>query len=281
MKVSIVGHGFVGKALENGINDNVSKQIIDPKYNNSISDVTQFNPKIIFICVPTPMNNDGTQDLDILRNVIKEIYNMQLAAKIVIKSTVLPSEILDFQNLIPGILYNPEFLTEKNANKDFINGHLIVIGGDSENRSLISEFYQENTKCISKDHILTDLISASLIKYTVNSFLASKVIFFNEIYGLFNQSGTKESWEYFIEALSKDTRIGNSHMQVPGPDGRYGFGGACFPKDSLALYKYSKSLNVPLGILKKVIDTNNNIRNSYETLTDRESDQNIDFHPKE
>lgn len=280
MKVSIIGHGFVGKALENGINDNVSTQIIDPKYNNSISDVAQFNPKIIFICVPTPMNNDGTQDLDILRKVIKEIHNMQLAAKVVIKSTVLPSEILDFQNLIPGILFNPEFLTEKNANEDFINGDLIVIGGDSENRFLISEFYQKNTECISKDHILTDLISASLIKYTINSFLASKVIFFNQIHSLFNHSGTKESWEYFILALSKDTRIGNSHMQVPGPDGRYGFGGACFPKDSLALYKYSESLNTPLEILKKVIDTNNDIRNSYDTLIDRENDQNIDFQPK-
>ena len=116
-----------------------------------------------------------------------------------------------------------------------------------------------------------------LSKYTINSYLASKVMFFNEVHNLFKKSGTDENWENFIDAVSSDSRIGRSHMKVPGPDGRYGFGGACFPKDTQALYNYSLDEESPLKILKKVIDLNNHIRGSYESETDRENEQNINF----
>ena len=76
--------------------------------------------------------------------------------------------------------------------------------------------------------------------------------------------------------ISKDTRIGNSHMSVPGHDGKYGFGGACLPKDSNALYKYSNQKGTKLSLLKKAIDINNKIRKKYKTDT-REKEQNIKF----
>lgn len=277
MKICIVGHGFVGKALENGINDDSDIQIIDPKYKNQVSDISSFNPDFIFICVPTPMSNDKDQDLKILYKVIIEIKGLSLNSEIILKSTVLPNSILDIQKLIPNIVYNPEFLTEANAFEDFMNADLIVLGGNKNILKKANNFYINHTKCDTQNVILTDLVSASLIKYTINSYLASKVMFFNELHNLFNLSGTDESWENFIQAVSLDSRIGKSHMQVPGPDGRYGFGGACFPKDTKALYEYSLSLKSPLHILKKIIDLNNDIRGSYKSATDRENDQNINF----
>ncbi len=277
MKISIVGHGFVGKALENGINDDSDIQIIDPKYKNQVSDISEFNPDFIFICVPTPMSNDKDQDLKILYKVIIEIKGLSLNSEVILKSTVLPNSILDIQKLIPNIVYNPEFLTEANAFEDFMNADLIVLGGNKNIVKKANNFYINHTKCDTQNVILTDLVSASLIKYTINSYLASKVMFFNELHNLFNLSGTDESWENFIQAVSLDSRVGKSHMQVPGPDGRYGFGGACFPKDTKALYEYSLSLKSPLHILKKVIDLNNDIRGSYKSSTDRENDQNINF----
>ena len=277
MKISIIGHGFVGKALENGLNDDVETLIIDPIYSNKTLDIASFNPELIFICVPTPMHPNQDQDLDILNKVISDINKLQIDAEIILKSTVLPNNIFEIQSLIPSIVYNPEFLTENNAFDDFINSDLIVLGGKNENVLKASTFYKNSTKCISQNIIHTDLISASLIKYSINSFLASKVIFFNELHNLFKHSGTEESWTNFINAVSSDSRIGKSHMQVPGPDGRYGFGGACFPKDSNALYEYSLSLDSELKMLKKVIDLNNQIRGSYKTSTKREIDQNINF----
>ena len=281
MRVSIIGHGFVGKALENGLNENVETLIVDPIYQNKISDISSFNSEVVFICVPTPMKDDGDQDLNILNSVIEDINKLKINAEIILKSTVLPSNIENIEKLIPRIIYNPEFLTERSANEDFINAEFIVLGGNNKNVSKISSFYKNHTKCLSNNIIHTDLISASLIKYTINSFLASKVMFFNELNSLFKKSGTDESWENFIQAVSLDSRIGKSHMQVPGPDGRYGFGGSCFPKDSQAIYKYSLSLNSPLNILKKVIDLNNSIRSSYDSSTNREKEQNIKFQTKE
>ena len=124
---------------------------------------------------------------------------------------------------------------------------------------------------------ITDGVSASLIKYTINSFLALKVTFFNEIKFVFDSLNSKDDWLNFISALSKDKRIGDSHMSVPGPDGKYGFGGACFPKDVSALIEYSKELGPELSLLKKANDINNNIRSEYNDLSEREKEQNIRY----
>ncbi len=281
MKVSIIGHGFVGKALENALNDDIETLIIDPIYKNHISDLTTFEPEYIFICVPTPMTNEGDQDLGILNKVISDIKETSVNAEIILKSTVLPNNISIIEKVIPNIIYNPEFLTEKNAFDDFINGDFIVIGRTNKNFSQITDFYKNYTKCITKNIIYTDLKAASFIKFTINTFLASKVMFFNELHKLFIKSGSEESWENLIKAVSLDSRLGKSHMEVPGPDGRYGFGGACFPKDAEAFYKYSLHEESSLQILKKVIDLNNDIRNTYKSNTKREKDQNINYNTKD
>ena len=277
MKIGIIGYGFVGKALEAGLNEDVELLKIDPKLHTKITDLENFKPNVIFICVPTPMNDDFSQDISILQNVIKQLKILNLQSLIVIKSTVLPKHIIEIDKQISEFIYNPEFLREKHANQDFIESKLIVFGENNTSAKRLEEIYRDHSKCICTDYIYTDAIAASLIKYTINSFLATKVTFFNELHSLFNQSGTSESWDNFILAIANDSRIGNSHMQVPGHDGRLGFGGSCFPKDCKALISYSKELNKPMTILNQVIETNNKIRKTYETLTEREIEQNVNY----
>ena len=277
MKVAIVGYGFVGKSLANGFKDSVIVKIVDPKLGSSTEELEDFLPEIIFICVPTPMNEDKTQDISIIESVFEEINNLKLNSLVVLKSTVLPNHVKDLEEKSARFIYNPEFLREKHADEDFINSELIIFGGNHKEAKNLSKFYKVHTKCICHDHIYTDSITASLVKYTINTFLSVKVIFFNELKELYDASGSLEEWENFIKYLSKDKRIGKSHMQVPGHDGRLGFGGACLPKDSNALINYAQQIDKQLNLLNNAIKLNNDIRSFYNTETEREIEQNIKF----
>jgi UDPglucose 6-dehydrogenase len=277
MRVGIIGNGFVGKALNNGLKPSAEVCLIDPKLNTKESDLLEFNPEIIFICVPTPMGDNGNQDLSILFEVVNNLSLLNISCPMVLKSTTLPNAIEKIKQKIPNLLLNPEFLREKHSNEDFINPSMIVIGADDQiSADFVEDFYISNTNCICKNFIKTDLITASLIKYTINSFLATKVSFFNEIYQIYSKSNASDSWNNFIDYLKCDLRLGNSHMNVPGHDGKLGFGGACLPKDSKAFVKFAESINSELNILNATISVNNTIRQQYNS-DNRESDQNINF----
>ena len=280
LKLGIIGHGFVGKATDWGFNKRVSKFIVDPLLNTSVADLAEFRPEIVFICVPTPMDDDGSQDSSIINNVVQELAEFCPEAIKVVKSTVLPSVLDQLQKLDANLIYNPEFLREKHANLDFVNSDMIIFGGDRNTSTKVSNAYLGHSRCITKEHIFTDLKTASLIKYAINTFLASKVIFFNELHSLYEKLDVRDSWESVGNIISRDKRIGGSHMNVPGHDGRKGFGGACFPKDSLALVKYAKSLGVDLNSLISTVKINNKIRSTYEVLDTRESEQNVSFDDK-
>ena len=280
LKLGIVGHGFVGKATDWGFNKRISKFIVDPLLDTSVSDLKDFEPEIVFICVPTPMGDDGSQDSSIIEQVIKELILYCPNAIKVVKSTVLPSLLDNLHKLDSKLIYNPEFLREKHANMDFINSDMIIFGGDRNISSQVSNAYLRHSRCKTNEHIFTDLKTASLIKYSINTFLASKVIFFNELHSIYEKLDVKDSWESVVNIISRDNRIGDSHMDVPGHDGRKGFGGACFPKDSLALIKFAESLNVDLNSLISTVKINNKIRSKYAELDSRESQQNVSFDDK-
>ena len=280
LKLGIVGHGFVGKATDWGFNKRVSKFIVDPLHNTSTSDLKDFAPDIVFICVPTPMNDDGSQDSSIIDEVIKDLITYCPNTIKVVKSTVLPSLLDELQKLDSKLVYNPEFLREKHANLDFVNSDMIIFGGDRNISTQVSNAYLRHSRCKTKEHIFTDLKTASLIKYSINAFLASKVIFFNELHTLYEALDVKDSWESVINIISRDNRIGDSHMDVPGHDGKKGFGGACFPKDSLALIKFANNLDIDLNSLISTVKINNKIRSEYEELDSRESEQNVSFDDK-
>ena len=277
LKIGIVGHGFVGKATDWGFSKNVEKFLVDPLYDTNINDLSNFKPELIFICVPTPMSDDGSLNSKILESTIKETTKNCPDSIIVIKSTVLPSVLEKLESINKSIIYNPEFLREKHANEDFLNSKMIILGGDRDVAKKVSKYYLDHSKCLTKEHVFLDISSASLVKYTINTFLATKVVFFNEIYQIFKNLDSNVAWESVIATLALDKRMGDSHMNVPGHDGKYGFGGACFPKDSMALIKYCDHINVELSVLKTAIKTNNKIRKNYDGLDEREKEQNVSF----
>ena len=276
-RIGIIGFGFVGKALKDGIQEDVESFVVDPKLNTSIKDLKEFDPSLTFICVPTPMQDDFSQDISIIENVFTELAEYDLNSIIVLKSTVLPENIQFLESKYCDFIYNPEFLRERHAVEDFINAKLIIFGGKNErHKDELANFYEHKTKCTCKDYIYTDALTAALVKYTINSFLATKVTFFNEIKQVFLNLDVEDSWENFIEYIAKDNRIGDSHMSVPGPDGKEGFGGACLPKDSSALVASASENGLQLAVLQKVIEVNNRIRGKYN-IDEREQSQNIRF----
>lgn len=277
MKIGIVGAGFVGNAVDHGFNKDIEKFIVDPRLGTNIQELHSFQPEFIFVCVPTPMLEDGSQDSKILIEVLTEISSFFKNEVVIIKSTVLPTTLKLLEKIYLNFIYNPEFLREKFANEDFLNSNSLVLGGSSVNTKKVTNLYLNHTECSFDSILETDPISASLMKYTVNTYLASKVVFFNQLHAVFKKSGTTESWKKFIQLVSSDSRIGDSHMDVPGHDGKLGFGGACFPKDTSALLELSREFDVEFSLLKEAIKVNNKIRGSYGSLEDREKEQGVSF----
>ena len=276
-RILIVGHGFVGSTLEKSLHDSVERKIADPKYKTDVSDFISFNPSLIFICVPTPSKSNGSIDTSILEEVTKKCINLYPKSIFVIKSTCLPNILVDLKNLSKNIVHNPEFLTEKNAYNDFISSTFQIFGGNKESCVCVSNFLRDHTKCEFSESYYVSIEVSSLIKYTINSFLDLKVVFFNQLKELFDVLEIEEEYDNFINGVSLDGRIGNSHMKVPGPDGRNGFGGACFPKDTNAFIRFFSENNIKLSTLEEAIKFNNQIRKDYSQRLGREKEQNIDF----
>lgn len=248
MKIGIVGYGYVGKGID-VIFPNVEKCIADPIFDSSVKDLPN-DCNVVFVCVPTPEGKDGTIDSSIVERVVDEIE----CDLIVIKSTVTPDV---FDRITKDVVYWPEFLTEANYLTDAVQSKVNILGYDNSVKGKEVEYI---LKCFSiKEHTdfkHMDCKAASLIKYTINSFLATKVTFMNQIYDVLQESGSNTKWNDFADALGSECRIGDTHLQVPGPDGQRGFGGSCFPKDTSAFVNYSDKLT----ILEKVIEENKKMR---------------------
>ncbi len=277
VKLGIIGHGFVGQATDHGFFKVREKFIVDPRYGTTIEELKKFQPDFIFICVPTPMKKDGSQDSSIVKNVFKELENNFKGTPKILKSTILPDLLNKLTNDQDSFVYNPEFLREKHANEDFVNSPFVILGGKKSICKEVELLYRNFSSCLTKKYINVDMETASLIKYSINSFLATKVLFFNGIKDIFDELDTKESWVDFINILSLDERIGDSHMSVPGHDGKRGFGGACFTKDTAALINYSDSISKKFELLQKTVSLNNSLRKSYKNLDKREKDQNVNY----
>jgi UDPglucose 6-dehydrogenase len=263
LRLGIVGNGFVGSAVSNGFDVDTEQFIVDPKQNdNTMEQLMEFDPKLVFVCVPTPPQDTHYDvDVQIVDSVLKDLEAYTYKGIVVIKSTITPDHLTRFKkkyNL--SLVYNPEFLTEANAFEDFLNPSMQILGGKWKDCENVEKAYVKHSSVKTVPTFKTDIITASLIKYTINSWLATKVSFFNELHELFEASGTKVPWESFTEMLSQDKRMGDTHMKVPGTDGLKGFGGHCFPKDTKALVYYAKLKKSDLSILKKAIDKNDKIR---------------------
>lgn len=258
MKLGIIGAGFVGGSVIKGFDRDVEQFVVDPLINdNTIIDLVNYDPPLLFVCVPTPETKSGDVDVSIARQVLSELDQEKYKGIVVIKSTITPKHLTKMKKDYKlNLVYNPEFLTEANAHADFINPHMQVLGGKWRDCDRVEKAYCRHSSVKVVPTYKVDLITASLIKYSINSWLATKVIFFNELFELHKASGSHSSWEEFTEMLGTDPRMGNSHMSVPGPDGKFGFGGHCFPKDTKALLHFAEKAGANLEVLKTAVYMN-------------------------
>jgi UDPglucose 6-dehydrogenase len=213
----------------------------------------------VFVCVPTPQDDDGTCDTGPLENVLTNLKAINYQGVIISKCTAPPSTYEKLNEDFPNLVHAPEFLTAANAVLDYQRGYFAVIGGR------VKAYLREAERIIRLgqeslgDNVqFCSIGEASLAKYTINTFLASKVVFMNELHGIAVASGL--SYETIMSMVKMDKRIGTSHMQVPGPDGAFGFGGACFPKDTSALLKYAESLDITPMVLEAAVKKNTFLR---------------------
>lgn len=254
-KIGIVGLGFVGSAIRSSFDELWYHLVLvdaDPSKGCNGTYEELMNCDGVFVCVPSPQNSDGSCNTDILESVLKNLksYDGVIISKVTAPPNVYQRLNKEYKNLV----HSPEFLTAANANHDYVNGKFAIVGGD------VSAYVREAERIIEQSQPNLEKIQrcsigeAALAKYAINSFLATKVIFMNELHSLATQAGL----DYYsvAELMALDKRIGNSHMQVPGPDGSLGFGGMCFPKDTSALLSYAESVNCQMNVLDSAVKKN-------------------------
>jgi nucleotide sugar dehydrogenase len=266
-QIGIIGQGFVGSAVREGMKNHFDILAFDKdpnKYSNveSIFHVVE-STDLTFLCVPTPMRKNGSCDLTIVRNALTEISDVAkaLCAEdyiVVIKSTIPPGTTEQLNREYPNldIVFNPEFLTEANAVDDYKNQNRIIIGGERPGSTKVKAVF---AKAFPKVPIIkTSSSIAEMIKYVTNTFLATKVSFANEMYQICQALNI--DYDKVIEYARYDDRLGNSHWNVPGPDGDFGFGGHCFPKDIAALEYLAERFGVDTTVITAAIAKNQKVR---------------------
>ena len=248
MKLTLIGYGFVGKAVYEVLKDYHEVKIVDPEYNSNAIDNDSDG---YIVCVPTPATITGACNMSIVEAVIKACPNDK---PILIKSTIsLEGWRKDIEPQGKEVTFSPEFLTASNANEDFKNQTAMLFGGGNV------EFWNDVfILCKGFDPIYATVEELIFTKYLRNSFLATKVAFFNEVFDLCKSADI--DYNQVKALVGMDDRITHSHMHVPGPDGDRGFGGACFPKDTEALLYSANVLGATLPTLQTAVKSNKEIR---------------------
>ena len=271
-KIGVVGNGFVGGAVKFGFSPQVGcdaeVKVYDknPSKSTHTLEETVNDSDFIYLSVPTPANKDGSINLDILEGALHDISEIHDGRDnaILIRSTVIPGTTWALQQKYPqlNILFNPEFLTERSANFDFINQSRFIVGNNGKqlNQMKSEEFVQ-----LIKDRfgdcvaiLETTYETAELIKYMNNCFFATKISFLNDMKIL--SEAVDAEWYDVLEGFIRDGRVGHTHLNVPGHDGKFGFGGSCFPKDIQAMIDFAEMFGLNPSVLKGAWEKNLEVR---------------------
>ncbi|MFZ0452402.1 MAG: UDP-glucose/GDP-mannose dehydrogenase family protein [Ignavibacteriaceae bacterium] len=232
------------------------------KFTTTLKDAV-INSSIIFLCLPTPQDEDGSADLkyilgvaDDLGRIFKE--NPEIGYKIIVDKSTVPVGTSDkvkqsIKKHAPSfdfdVASNPEFLREGMAVEDFMKPERVIIGTSNEKtRRILDELYEPFVRSGNPIYFM-DEKSAELTKYAANSFLATKISFMNEIANLCELTGAEV--DKIRIGIGSDSRIGKRFL-FPG----VGYGGSCFPKDVIALINTANENKYDFKILKSVYDVN-------------------------
>ena len=270
MRISVVGLGFVGKAIYDVFKelgcDTYGYDIVLEISKNSFEECLQSN--IIFLALPTPYNSSTKSfELSYIKETLQQLRNSNYKGVVVLKSTLVPGSTLslieEFKSLT--IIHNPEFLKAKSAKTDFRNQSQIILGYESQHKKsveVVKSFYQHyfpNTK-IS----LCKTQESESIKIFLNSFYAVKIQYFNELYLTCQKVGM--DFSSITQMMINNNRVNPSDTNVPGPDGKLSYGGYCYPKDTNALNEFMKKNNIPNEVLNACIQERNNMREDNDNI---------------
>ena len=283
MNIGIIGYGVVGKAVATAFKERSVLHIYDPAhpgdadaFEDSI-DAVWSKAAFVFICVPTtqhiaPDTYGGPFGGAILDQCMESLGGQERHAgkTVILTSTTVPSRIMAYQKQWPRmrLVVCPEFLRERTAPEDYLKPRFRILGGLEDDVTAVAKLFSEFSVCAACPTGYCDALGASLIKYMNNALLAAKVSTLNQFHGLWEKSGSDTAWLQLMEALHLDERIGNSHYQIPGPDGDVGWGGKCFPKDVSALLHEAQDAGVSLSVLKEAWKCNLSIRKNIDWLDD-------------
>lgn len=250
MEIGIIGLGIIGSACKFGF-EKLGHKVLghDIILNTKINDL--LGCEVIYICVPTPSNEDGSCNTSIVEEVVLELNKLNYKGVVAIKSTVKPTTTLKLQNTTTlEICFVPEFLRERSALVDFIENHdLLAIGTkNKEVFNLIKECHGHYPQNISQ----LDPTEAEILKYYSNVLNALKVTFANEMYEIcekLNVNYTKIKNAFVKRGTTKDVYLDVS-------DNFRGYAGMCLPKDTKALAALVKELDLDLDLFR-VIDEEN------------------------
>jgi len=260
MKIGIIGLGYVGSAVAASYADDkilFNDPVKHPA--SSVSYETMMKKcRVIFVCVPTPQSEDGTCDSSILESVLHGLEGYD--GLVICKCTAPPNLYKQLEKELDlKLVHVPEFLTQARAKYDYVNPHKIVVGCKKKLRDEVADVLMASAVNFDRVNIeYCDIATASFFKYFANNMLAIKVVLNNEFSVLATALGV--DWADVTSIASTDSRLGNTHWSVPGPDGQVGFGGACFPKDTEAFATLAKPHNVKLSVLKAAILANKLMR---------------------
>ena len=270
-KLGVIGQGFVGNAVTEGMSHCYEMITYDKDTNKKCTEKSLYDvinkSEVIFLCVPTPMYKSGACDLSIVHNAMKEISAacdmLKKHVTVILKSTVPPGVTETLNELYSthiAVVFNPEFLTEANAVEDYKNQNRIIVGGNRPESSQVKQIF---AKAFPQVPIIkTSSTIAEMVKYVTNTFLATKVSFANEMYQI--SQALDIDYDKVIEYARYDDRLGQSHWSVPGPDGDFGYGGHCFPKDVAALTYLATALGVDPIVLNGTAYKNNDVRTDFD-----------------
>jgi len=270
--IGISGLGVVGNAMYQSLL--AKKYILNKdlfiydKYKGNYLFDALLETDILFLALPTQYDsNNKTYCLDPITETLDILKNKNYKGIIVIKSTVLPQTVnLLAEKYNLNLVHNPEFLTARTALEDLENQKHIVLGKaincDDDKFDSVVEFYKINYPN-AEISICTATESESM-KIFLNTFYATKVQFFTEIYLLCNKLNI--NYNIVKELMLKNDWINPMHTNIPGPDGKISYGGLCFPKDTNAINQFMKNLDVPHAVLNAVIEERNEMRDEQENI---------------
>ena len=263
IKLGVIGLGFVGGAMTKSFTENGLNVVGYDKFKNGgIGKFeTMLSRDVLFLCLPTPYSKtSNSYDLSCIHEVCGRLLEANYKGLVVLKSTVEPGtteQLVCQYNL--KMIHNPEFLTARTAYEDFHTQDHIVLGKSNYlNEKILDELVKMYKNYYTNNISVTDSTSSESMKILCNSFYASKIMFFNEVYLLCQKMGIE--YNGVRNLMLKNNWINPMHTNIPGPDGQLGFGGACFPKDTHALRSYLQKHGLPNEIINSVIEENDKVR---------------------